>query len=222
MAAAVESLKDRVRQREQLCVHQLLELHQFRQDDFAKGDLPLTEGRWGIDLFSPAAMKQFGIRTGGAAAAGALVGLSIDAMVGGISLGAASALGAAIGALLGAGHTHGKRIVDQLRGRSDLRCDDATLKLLIVRQVVLIRAMLRRGHASMQPIHIGADRSGKDIEPPRRLPSELDEAKIRPQWSRLNPTVNPAALTSISRRLAQDGLTQMVSELLKRSPSARG
>lgn len=214
-AAAVDELKQRVRDREQQCVERLLELHRFRPGDFQSGAVPLADGRWGIDLFSPAAMKQFGVRTGGGAAAGAMVGLTVDAMVGGMSLGAATAVGAAIGALLGAGQTHGKRLFHQARGRSELRCDDATLRLLWARQVSLIQALLGRGHASIDPIRLNLKVDDRTTAiSPRRLLAELDEAKIRPQWSRLMPNSDPVAMASPARRASQDRLATLVAQVL--------
>lgn len=215
---AIEALKQRVRDREQQCVEQLLELHRFRPDDYQAEGLPIVEGRWGIDLFSSAAMNQFGIRAGGGAAAGALAGLTIDAMVGGISLGAATAVGAAIGALLGAGQAHGKRVIDRLRGRSELRCDDATLRLLMARQATLIQALLRRGHASLRPIQLGVSATEQGaiapVKVPRRLPEALDEAKLRPQWSRLTEPAHPGAIASTRRRAVQDRLAESIESLL--------
>lgn len=191
-AKSIERLKQQVRDREQKCVEQLLELHRFRIEDFRPQDVQLTNGQWGIDLFSPAALKQFGIRSGGGAAAGAMAGLAVDAMLHGISLGAATAIGAAIGAFLGTGHLHGKRLINRTRGRTELRCDDATLKLLLARQASLITALLRRGHASLFPIEIdstaAATKSSSfehQASSRRKLPPDIDEARTHPRWSHL-------------------------------------
>ena len=213
VAQTVEELKQRVREREQRCVEQLLEIYLFRHKDFQPAELPLTDGRWGVDLFSPAAMKQFGIRAGGGAAAGALAGLTIDAMVGGASLGAGAAIGAAIGALLGSGQTHGKRIVDRFRGRSELRCDQSTLSLLYARQSSLVRALICRGHASTTPIQINAKPAASVI--PARIIDLLDEAKLRPAWSRLNQPVQFDALASQGRTALQDRLTLEIFSMLQ-------
>jgi len=227
---AINDLKHRVRTREQRCVEQLLELHRFRSEDCQAADVPLTSGQWGVDLFSPAAMKQFGIRSGGGAAAGALAGLAIDAMVGGISLGAATAIGAAIGAVLGTGHLHGKRLIDRTRGRSELRCDDATIRVLIARQVSLVNALLKRGHASLAPIEIGASNSQRTEERTNRnvalarpdgltrgpMPAEIDEVRLHPQWSHIEGVAQANPLSENARqtivlRLAERFQAQIAS-----------
>ncbi len=81
--AAIQTFKQTVRQREQQCVNELLKWHQFQADDYAGETLPIVEGHWGLDLFNPASLQQFGIRAGGGATAGAAGGLAIDAMLGG-------------------------------------------------------------------------------------------------------------------------------------------
>ena len=211
--AAIEDLKQRVRGREQLCVDRLLELFRFRKEDFAAADLPIDEGKWGMDLFNPAALKQFGVRTGSAAVAGGMVGLTIDAMVGGVSLGAGFAIGSAIGAVLGAGQAHARRLIDQVRGRSELRCDDNTLRLLMMRQATLVQALLRRGHASMKPIERGSA-DNVQIRAIRKLPSAVDEARIRPHWSKLSPQTDPMSLTSAGRRSAQEQIASQIEGML--------
>lgn len=196
---AVDALRQRVREREQRCVDQLLQLHRFAKEDCSATDLPIADGRWGVDLFSPAAMKQFGFRTGGAAAAGAVAGLTIDAMVGGLTLGAATALGAAIGGALGLAQTHGRRMVDRIRGRSELAVDDNTLRLLLARQTSLLHALLRRGHASLDPIRVGGATTSAKESPPR-LPALFDEVRLHPGWSRLQKSTSAMALSGAARQ----------------------
>jgi GTPase SAR1 family protein len=209
-SAAVDDLRQRVRQREQQCVTDLLELHRFRAEDCAADDLPVAGGQWGYDLFSPAAMKQAGVRTGSAAAAGALAGLTIDAALHGLSLGAGAALGAAIGAAVGAGQLHGRRLVDRMRGRTELRCDDATVRLLLVRQVWLVRSLLRRGHASVVPIRL-PEQERSSLKSLARLkpPPAVLEARTHPQWSRLTQAnaPSPGSFAEQTRTNAVDMLT---------------
>jgi hypothetical protein len=218
IGASVERMKQIVRYREQQCVEHLLALHRFRPGDCAAADLPLSEGRWGFDPFSPAAMKQLGVRTTSSAAAGALAGLTIDAMVGGLSLGAGAAIGAAIGAALGTGQLHGRRLLDRMRGRSELRCDDSTLKLLMIRQVWLVRTLIRRGHASVDPIRIDDSREREmKSAAGRELPDVVAEARTRPQWSSLRSGSTPGSgsLADWTRTSALDRLTKKVHQMIK-------
>ncbi|MHC5002612.1 MAG: GTPase/DUF3482 domain-containing protein [Planctomycetota bacterium] len=193
---AMTAMRQAVRDREQRCLRQLLELFRFREDDGRLEELSIFDGAWGLDLFSKAAMRQFGVRAGGAAAAGAMAGLAVDAIVGGVSGGAATATGAAIGALIATGRSFGRKIVARARGRSELRVDDRTLRLLAIRQLALMRALLRRGHAAMEPVTVDAAGATSDgIGAPaaaaaptleRGLPAPLAEARSRPAWSSLS------------------------------------
>ena len=183
---AMTGLKQQVRKREQQCVDDLLELFRFRIDDYASDDLPIEGGHWGMDLFNPEALRQFGVRTGSGAAAGAAAGLGIDVLAGGLTLGAAAALGATLGAIWSGSRSHGRRIADRMRGYTELRVDDATLRLLATRQLDLVRALLVRGHASQDRIRLqksASDRYGVVTE----LPEFVQRARANPNWSRLAP-----------------------------------
>jgi len=214
-AADLETLKQRVRDREQRCVEQLLELHRFRPQDCEPDALPIADGQWGLDLFSPAAVKEFGLQAGGAAAAGALVGLVVDVMTIGTMFGAGTALGAGVGGLIGAGRLHGKRLMDRARGFTELRCDDATLQLLAVRQATLARALLWRGHASQQPVSLKAT-GGRGFETgaKRKLLAVLAKAKARGQWSRLGTDGASAAISDPARQSAVGEVATLLETLI--------
>lgn len=167
-AEAESRLRDRLRGLEQRCTDGILAVFGFDRGDLVPSDLPLVEGRWGIDLFSRAALRRYGVGAGGGAAAGAATGLGIDLVVGGMTLGAAAALGAAIGGVAGALGLSGGRLVRKVRGGDELRASDRTLRLLGLRQVELVGALLRRGHAAVQPIRVA---QGEDPgEPAGRRP----------------------------------------------------
>ena len=184
LGKAIDTLNAQVRQREQRCVEALLALYQFNPHDIDADQLPLMDGRWEDDLFHPETLRVLGIKVGSGAAAGAAAGVGIDLMVGGMTLGAAAALGA----LLGGGwqtlrHT-GKRLLGKLTGRMELTVNDAVLRLLALRQLHLLKALEARGHAALMPIRqfiAEADtlRSGP-------LPGVLRRARAYPAWSSLD------------------------------------
>jgi small GTP-binding protein len=216
-SASLEALKQAVRDREQHCVETLLEIFRFRSDDFEARDVPIAGGQWGMDLFNPASLMQFGIRAGSGAAAGGVAGLAIDAMTGGLSLGAAAVLGATIGAFWSTFGSHGRRLVDVFRGYTELRVDDATLRLVAARQSDLIQSLLRRGHASQDRIHLDADaqtRRQRWVTQP--LPDVLLDARLHPEWSRLG-SQHSAVDGSSERSQAQEHLAQVIVEMLTRA-----
>jgi len=217
---AMGLLKRTVREREQRCVDELLTLHRFRSTDVASQTFPIEEGRWGLDLFSPVSLQQFGVRASGGAAAGAAAGLAVDVLSAGITLGVATATGAALGALLFTAQQHGRRIADRLRGFSELRASDATLRLLALRQIALARALLRRGHAAQEQIHLHAPTEAGQDWIRGRLPAPLGQAKLNPRWSRLDPQSREDAA---DRQHARDQLAGLINAALSQGiDSGRG
>lgn len=183
--AATEALRQQVRQREQRCVEALLRLYAFGQADAAASDLPLLGGRWGDDLFNPETLRQLGVRLGGGMAAGAAAGAGVDLLVGGITLGAAAALGAiAGGAWQTFGH-YGERLLGKIKGQRELTVDDAILRLLALRQRQLLQALDARGHAAFEAVRIDTPEEKQWRE--GKLPAVLGKARAHPEWSSLNP-----------------------------------
>ncbi|MFO8212450.1 DUF3482 domain-containing protein, partial [Pseudomonas aeruginosa] len=75
-------------------------------------------------------------------------------LVGGLTLGAATALGAlAGGAWQTVGH-YGQRLLGKLKGQRELSVDDSVLRLLALRQRQLLAALQARGHAAMEAIRV--------------------------------------------------------------------
>ena len=204
LTVAVERLRGELREREQRCVAALLALYAFRAGDAEAGELPLLDGRWGDDLFHPETLRQLGVKVGGGLAAGAAAGAGIDLLVGGVTLGAAAALGALAGGTWQTLRNYGARLRGKLTGQRELTIDDALLRLLALRQRQLLAALDARGHAAQQRIRVAAPqdqawRAGK-------LPAALHKARAHPQWSSLNADFRPqqAERQEQIRRLAAE------------------
>lgn len=183
--SAISALHNAIRQREQRCVEALLRLYAFRQSDAKADELPLLDGRWGDDLFNPETLKQLGVKVGGGMAAGAATGVGVDLLVGGITLGAAAALGALIGGSAQTLRNYGTRLKGKLTGQRELTVDDAVLRLLALRQHLLLQALEARGHAAVAAISLDVptDRNWREGQ----LPQALHKARAHPEWSSLNP-----------------------------------
>lgn len=192
LEAGVEALNDAVRGREEACLRTLLDLYSFSEDDVQQSGVAITDGQWEHDLFDPETLQLMGIRIGGGAAAGAATGLGIDMMVGGLTLGAA----AAIGALAGGGwqtlRHYGNRLLSSISGEHALRVQDDILQALAVRQLNLLYRLQGRGHAARTPMaretveQVGKDRNTALLWP-GGLPEALRQARSRPEWSLLQP-----------------------------------
>ena len=187
-------MQEAVRQSERAMQHNLLNLYKFYDDAVAA--TPLELQAYQQDPFDPELLKSYGIRTTSGAAAGALLGLGIDAAALGTTLG----LGAAIGGIAGGLLSNTSSIADRITGVKRLYIDHATLTLLATRAIDLLIALRHRGHAATdatQLIYSGAkndaEMSTNDNKdnvvtpwPPHKLPSELKKARGKPQWSSLS------------------------------------
>lgn len=176
-------VQQRLRRAEQGCIDQLLGLFRFELGAFTPPQLPLDQGRWELDLFDPEALRVLGIRTGSAVAAGAVAGVSVDAMLGGASLGAGALIGAGAGTAWSVYQSWGRPLLDRLRGFRTLAPEETTLALLAARQLALLRALLRRGHAATQAVSAGGSVSGW---PSTAVREATLRARAHPEWSVLN------------------------------------
>ena len=190
-------MQEAVRQSERAMQHNLLNLYKFY--DNAVAATPLELQAYQQDPFDPELLKSYGIRTTSGAAAGALLGLGIDAAALGTTLG----LGAAIGGIAGGLLSNTSSIADRITGVKRLYIDPATLTLLATRAIDLLTALRHRGHAATdatQLIYSGAKNDAEMSKmsnndnaanvltpwPPHKLPSELKKARGKPQWSSLS------------------------------------
>ena len=209
-APLVEALRREVFDKAQRCASDLLNLYRFRDGDAAEAPLPLLEGRWSMDFFSPEAMKDAGLRLGKGAAVGAAVGVVADLAAGGLSLGAGAALGGAIGGAVSQGiGPLGRKLFNALRDVHELSVDDGVLLVLADWQLALVRALEQRGHAATSRIRTAADRG---IEHSGLLAAAVratSPARSHPEWARAagrrradNTFQRRQAVSEAARRLA--------------------
>nr|WP_296203806.1 DUF3482 domain-containing protein [Psychrobacter sp. UBA3962] len=202
----LKEMQEAVRQSERAMQEKLLNLYKFYDNTAVVTPLELSE--YQQDPFDPELLKSYGIRTTSGAAAGALLGLGIDAAALGTTLG----LGAAIGGLAGGILSNTGTIADKLAGVKRLFIDPATLTLLATRSLDLLASLRHRGHAA------NADTPIAELQetstPPwnsNKLPSELKKARGKPQWSSLT-----SGKSSLAEELRADAAWSL-SDKLKRS-----
>ena len=182
---AVSALQQAVFEQAQRCADALIALYGFREGDAGEARLPVLEGRWSMDFFSPEAMKDAGIRLGAGTAVGAVIGAAADLAVGGLSLGAGAALGGAVGGALSQGWgPMGRKIANRLRNLHELSVEDNVLRLLLVWQLGLVRALAERGHAATGKVATPdlqmPSASAKALEPVIRA---VQPARQHPAWA---------------------------------------
>jgi hypothetical protein len=220
--AAVDRLRELVRQRERRGHRELLSIAGFAADDAAVAEAALDSFEVGVDLFSPEALKAAGFSAASGAAAGAALGAAIDLAVGGISLGAAAGLGAMIGGVLGATGRQARKLVMLAKGGREASAGDPTLLLLLHRGTTLAKGLERRGHASIEPLPIEPSGRADLAKDPRRAEPIL--AALRTARERLPVRVvaggrfdESSASPSVLRSRLRDELSEAIKGLIEAS-----
>ncbi|TXI17343.1 MAG: DUF3482 domain-containing protein [Nitrosomonas sp.] len=174
-----DRLHNFVRKAEQKCLHDLLAIFNFSDKDVEIQKIPVNNGQWQLDIFAPGILKAYGLDVGSAAAKGAAAGAGIDLIVGGMSLGAASALGALAGASWSTFKRYGDEIKATVKGMKWQCADDATLKILYLRQKLLLKKLMHRGHAAQDALQLDKADSEKLPDDWNKLISALRQ---NPAW----------------------------------------
>ena len=180
----VKMMQAFVRNAEQQALTDLLAIFSFTQLDIDLQQLPVSEGRWELDIFSPHMLKEFGLGIGASALSGAAVGVGVDLMAGGMSLGAASLLGAAIGGGWATAQRYHQEFKAAWRRHQWLCVDDDTVSLLYLRQCRLLSTLSHRGHAAQNKLKLVDN--GKVALPPKWR-GLLKSLRQNPQWHQANP-----------------------------------
>jgi predicted alpha/beta-fold hydrolase len=174
-----------VRNAEQTALRDLLTIFAFTQLDIDLQKLPVHNGKWELDIFSPHMLKDFGLNAGTTALKGAAAGAGIDLMVGGMSLGAATMLGAVLGAGWATLRRYQHEIIAALRGHKWLCVDDNTLALLYLRQRKLLHNLTQRGHAAQDKLQLSDEAESV-------LPDQWNKAiktlRQNPEWQHPSTT----------------------------------
>ena len=199
--AVLDEMQTAVAAHESSLHQQLFALYRFYYSDAdIQGQQVLRAFRQ--NPFDAELLKDYGIRTGKAAATGALLGLGVDALTLGTSLG----LGATIGGVLGGLAGNWQVLYDKIQGIETLMIDNATLTLLAARSLHLLQTLKSRGHAATNSVVL----QDKVALPWKAdaLPKVLQQARLQPKWSALNPAYEPQsrkrqeAVEALAARLA--------------------
>lgn len=183
---ATIKLKQVVRNAESRCARRLLKLYQFRKEDVEKSELPVEQDGWQLDLFSADNLQEFGIKLTGNIAKGAGVGVAIDLVTAGMTLGFAAFTGGVAGALWGVKQRYYDEIQAKIKGCRYICLNDTTLQVLWLRQIKLLTLLQRRGHASIDKINYQVTDNKQNNELPKNWSKWLRKSRNHPYWSSLS------------------------------------
>lgn len=173
-----------VREIEQKLHNQLFNLYKFYHSELMEKEAWVLQA-FSHDPFDGELWKEYGIRTSTSAAAGAMIGLGVDTLTLGFSLGVGTVIGGVIGGLW----PHMKTILDKVNGVENLYIDDNTITILAAREWTLLLRLQTRGHAAQTVVEL----SNVHIQMPwlpEQLPDVLKKARHRLKWSILNQGVS--------------------------------
>ncbi len=210
LETAQATMQNTVRQHEHHTQQRLSQLYRFYQSDWAS-PTPSAIQAFSQDLFDAEQLKAYGIRTGKGAAAGALIGLGLDALTLGTSLG----LGSAVGGIIGGIATNWQSLYHKINGTDTLYIDNPTLTLIAARALALLTLLQTRGHASQSPIAL--QHPAAPPWQPENLPDLLKKARAHPRWSSLNGEFNSKSKIPAVESLAQQ-LSRISSPISQSQP----
>ena len=206
----VEQQQSDVRVAEQQCVDALLVLFQFGRDDYLPARLAWSDGRWQTDLFSADAMRDVGAHLGKGAAAGALAGAAIDVMSAGLTLGTGTLIGAAAGTAWQGLERWGHDLLAKVKGERSVRVSDQVVVVLAMRQLQLLDALERRGHAAQGPVRLEPQWSAKSLSQ-ADLVTQLAAARRHDQWCALKRPKPDSA----QRQMLVDSIARLLNDALQ-------
>lgn len=210
---ATLKLQQAVRSAESRCVQRLLTLYQFRAGDLENSELPVAQDGWQLDLFSTDNLQEFGIKLTGNIAKGAGLGVAIDLVTAGMTLGAAAVTGGIAGALWGVKQRYYDEIQAKIKGCRYICLNDTTLQVLWLRQMKLLALLQQRGHASFDKIDYQVATDKQKNELPINWSKWLRKSRNHPCWSSLND--NGADLEESKRLLFIEQLSTEIVNGLK-------
>ena len=210
LETAQATMQNTVRQHERHTQQRLSQLYRFYQSDWAPPGQSAIQA-FSQDPFDTEQLKAYGIRTGKGAAAGALIGLGLDALTLGTSLG----LGSAVGGIIGGIATNWQSLYNKINGTDTLYIDNPTLTLIAARALALLALLQTRGHASQSPIAL--QHPSSPPWQPENLPETLKKARAHPRWSSLNGEFNSKSKISAVESLAQQ-LSRISSPISQKQP----
>ena len=208
ISLASEQLQSAIRELEKQTLNQLLALYQFKQHDIDQYDLPIQQGQWELDLFSSDNLQEFGVKATSNFVKGAGIGVAVDLVAAGMTLGAAAVAGGVMGVLWGVKQRYYDEIHAKVKGHRYLCADDLTLQVLWMRQLSLLIALQQRGHASVAKMSL-ADVKIDKVELPKQWRKWLKNARQHPQWLISNKSEQP-----LLREKKQLLIDQVVNSLI--------
>lgn len=174
-------MQNQVLHAEQKLHTDLLQLYQFYNHETLTETLQIQSTQ--ANPFDLDQIKYYGLKTTSGATLGSLIGVGIDVLAFGTTLGLGTFLGGLAGGLL----PNKQNLSQQITGKVKLYIDTNTIIILAMRAIHLHQNLRQLGHANPQTrIQQNTKPYPQPIWKPEKLPAPLKKARHHPEWSAFN------------------------------------
>lgn len=167
---------------ENKCLQDILAVFDFQLGDTRLEQLPITNGSWQQHSFDTDAWRTLGVDASAGIVAGGTLGAGIDLLTGGASLGAGTLIGAMVGGVYQGSKKISRQLQIKLTGKVLMQANQQVLEMVLKRQLLLIKALIIRGHAAIEPVSLELNNT-LVIEP--SIKKKLKSMSQRSGWSAL-------------------------------------
>ena len=204
-------LQQFVREQESACVKQILASYNY--DPKLHGTqlhADFANMAWQRDPFDAETLKQQGFDVVKTSAGGAGIGITIDLMTAGMTLGMPTLIGILAGGLLGARRMLRNLYLDKVRHATLIALADEIILLIASRNLALIKHLEHRGHGRMTTLD---SEHGQTLAFGGKINKPLLKARDYPAWAGYQSNQQ---LSSYLTMLSQSSVSQLIWQKLRK------
>lgn len=181
LQTARERLRDYVRQRETEATRQILAAFNYAPDIHGRYlHADFAEAGWQRDPFNAETLRFYGLELAKGSAGGAGIGMAVDIMTAGLTLGLPTLAGLVTGSVLGAQRMLRHLYLRKVRHATLVALDDDVLSLIATRNMQLIARLESRGHGDIHTAPLDDDST---LAFRGKIPAPIQIARDHPRWS---------------------------------------
>lgn len=178
---ARSKLRQFIRKRETDTTRQILAAFNYAPDIHGRYlHADFSDEGWQRDPFNVDTMRYYGMELAKGTAGGAGIGMAVDVMTAGLTLGLPTLVGLVTGGMLGAQRMLRHLYLQKVRHATLIALDDDVLRLIATRNLQLIARLESRGHGDTDSDAIDGQHS---LAFKGKIPTPLLIARDHPRWS---------------------------------------
>lgn len=185
---AQSRLRDYVRRRETETTQQILAAFNYAPAIHGSAlHADFSEDGWQRDPFNADTMRFYGLELAKGSAGGAGIGMAVDIMTAGLTLGLPTLVGLITGSMVGAQRLLRHFYLQKVRHATLVAVNDDVLRLIATRNLQLIARLESRGHGDTR---VDSVDDHQTLAFNGKIPTPLLVARDHPRWSAYRPQSN--------------------------------